>query len=289
MEDNTKLMLGGIVLAVILVLGLAMSDSSADSSNAAPRPKAWQCDGEKCVPVYGVTNAANFGGTLQMFGGDQGRLYNAESYYVSQARPAVDLPEELRKKNWGGGSCVHATTISLLRWIADGSGDPNLYWLAENWPYSGGEYSSRHRERIEQANLRYVMTVDGDVELVKWALATRRGCGVAYNGHCIYAAGYDPNTSEVILCDNNHTSEYISKNFDSWCREWQNGGGWAFAFVYDPPTPTPTSFNLASWPRVRERETVEPFPKKESKPCVSRPCYNPCDQGGVRRFLGRRR
>jgi hypothetical protein len=30
--------------------------------------------------------------------------------------PAVDIPPALRTQNWGGGSCVHASTVHLLHW-----------------------------------------------------------------------------------------------------------------------------------------------------------------------------
>ena len=29
----------------------------------------------------------------------------------------LDLPPEMRTKNWGGGSCVHASTVNLLKWM----------------------------------------------------------------------------------------------------------------------------------------------------------------------------
>ena len=222
-----------IGLGLILLLGLLALAGDDDSPPAPTCPPGWQCDGQGCRPVMEPRPSAP--------AGERARL---DDYYRGQARPAVDLPYELRKKNWGGGSCVHASTITLLRWLAFGAGDPEMNWLAEHWPYSGGEYSSRHRERIEKAGLRYVMTVDGDTELLKWAILTRRGCAIAHDGHCYNVVGYDDATGEVITLDNNHTQRYDYTAWSEKVRQWQRGGGWAFAFVYDPPAPLPT---LVGW------------------------------------------
>src|SRR5687768_14605354 len=46
--------------------------------------------------------------------------------------PTVNLPRELREPNWGGGSCVHASTVHLLRW--QGHHELAAWWRAN---YSG--------------------------------------------------------------------------------------------------------------------------------------------------------
>ena len=48
--------------------------------------------------------------------------------------PIVNVPRAEREWNWGGGSCVHASTVMHLRW-------QNAMELADYWrkTYSGGE------------------------------------------------------------------------------------------------------------------------------------------------------
>lgn len=234
----------GILAAILLVLAL-LAGGSSDDRNSQPQPKGYHCvtlpDGTRqCMPYYRQG--------FEPFGEQNyGPVSAWERRYVGDSRPAVDLPEELRKRNWlgtgGGGSCVNASIISGLNWLAWGSGDPQLYDLAASWPYSGGEYSSRCRQRIEDAGLRFVMTVDGDDELLKWAVLTRRGACIAAHGHCRNLVGYDAETGDAIILDNNHVTHYDRQPWGEMVNEWQTGGGWAFAFVYDPPAPIP---NVAS-------------------------------------------
>jgi hypothetical protein len=85
------------------------------------------------------------------------------------------------------------------------------------------------------------MTVDGDEELIRWSIITRRGCAIAHAGHCYNVVGQDQVTGEIICLDNNHTQRYDYTAWDAKMNAWKGGGGgWAFAFVYDPPTPRPT-------------------------------------------------
>src|SRR6185369_2577181 len=48
--------------------------------------------------------------------------------------PNVNIPRAEREWNWGGGSCVHASTVMHLRW-------QNAMEMADYWrkTYSGGE------------------------------------------------------------------------------------------------------------------------------------------------------
>lgn len=74
---------------------------------------------------------------------------------------ATDMPRgatsgvvlELRTRNWGGGSCVHASNVNLLKHLGQ-------FEMADWWrkTYIGGEYDSRLISRPENAGLRYAFT-----------------------------------------------------------------------------------------------------------------------------------
>lgn len=155
--------------------------------------------------------------------------------YQSLARDFVDPPPEWRCKNYSGGSCVHATAVTLLRW-------QGLQKKADEYraKYRGGENTGgpSHTRKFDAEGLKYVTTQDGDVKLLEWACATRRGCGITYPaGHSIALVGHE--NGEAVLLDNNHVDRYDRVPWDTFVAKWKRLGGQAFAFCYTPPPPTP--------------------------------------------------
>lgn len=208
----------GKPLMLIAIVGLALVALAEYRKPTAAKTAGYRCKDGVCTPLYELCPPA--------------RLAQLEARYTAASSPVVDLPYELRQKNWstaGGGSCVIASIITLLRW----TGDPELMAMADHWreAYGGGQTSSSARRKLEESNLRYVMTCDGDVELLKWAVATRRGCAIAYAGHCTNIVGYEDGA--WIRLDNNRTGEYQRL-------ERLPSKFWAIALVYDPPCPLPT-------------------------------------------------
>lgn len=172
-----------------------------------------------------------------------------EGKYTLRAKTLADIPPEWRQSNWGTGSCVHATTVSLLRW-------QGLYDIADEWrrTYSGGEATAQepHTAKMEHFGLKYVVTVDGDDEMLEWAVATRRGAGVTYpRGHCVALVGKEvqiPTDSSygsnpkicAVIIDNNHIQHRDYVPWHAFLDGWRNAGGKAFAFTsgkVPPPTP----------------------------------------------------
>ena len=162
-----------------------------------------------------------------------------EALIGSYSGVVMDLPPELREPNWGGGSCVHASTVMVLR-------HQGQYEMADWWrqQYSGGEYSDRLIKRMESANLRYAYTVDGDFEFLRWCVRTRRGCGIFYKpSHAINLIGMDDRY--VYLLDNNDVTrperdgipETVPIN--EFIRRWKGYGGFGFTVVYTPNPPKP--------------------------------------------------
>jgi hypothetical protein len=169
-------------------------------------------------------------------------IYKADNYTQEFTHGVVmDLPPSLRQSNWGGGSCVHASTVSLLRWQGQ-------YEMADWWRqnYSGGEGISRLVKRMDAAGLRFAYTDNGDWSFLQWCMRTGRGAGIFYKtNHAINCVGMD--ASYVYLLDNNNTSypekngywERVSK--EEFKRRWLSYGGVAWTLVYYPPAPLPLS------------------------------------------------
>lgn len=158
----------------------------------------------------------------------------------------LELPPELRTKNWGGGSCVHASNVTLLRRM-------DMHDVADWWrkTYSGGEYDSRLVSRLEKAGLRYAYIndpngrdsdrdgkTDGE-EFLEWCCATRRGAGIFYKPvHSINLAGMDD--QYAYLLDNNDTNhpertgEYERVPKAEFMRRWRGFGGFAWTIIAQP-------------------------------------------------------
>jgi hypothetical protein len=158
----------------------------------------------------------------------------------------LELPPEVRTRNWGGGSCVHASNVNLLKQMGQ-------HELAEWWRrnYSGGEYDTRLVSRLEAAGLRYAYisdrsgrdsdgdgTNDGE-EFLFWCQRTGRGAGIFYKpSHSINFAGQDE--QYVYLLDNNATTYpervgyYERAGHADFFRRWRGFGGFAWTLIYDP-------------------------------------------------------
>ena len=143
----------------------------------------------------------------------------------------MNLPLEARCKNYAGGSCVCASTISLLRW----HGRDELAGALRSVCVGGQSASSLHAH-LEQLGVRYAFTTSGDVAFLEWAIRTRRGCGITY-----YPAHYvnlvDLTDEQATLLDNNRVGQDITVPRDEFLRRWRGYGGWATAVVYAPAAP----------------------------------------------------
>lgn len=147
------------------------------------------------------------------------------------------VPDSLRIDNWapyGFGSCVHASTATLLHY--QGQHELAEWWIAN---YNSGEYEDRLIRRLEAAGLRYAWTTDGDMEFLEWAIRNRLGAGIFYfPSHAINVFGIDENF--VYLLDNNRNSDYIAVARKEFEHRWKNEfGGFSWTIVGTPPPPTP--------------------------------------------------
>lgn len=163
---------------------------------------------------------------------------NPGNHAATKERPTVNLPLSMRQKNWlgdrGEGSCVWASTISLLRWqgryrTAD--------WVRSNC--GGGEWPDDHAGKLDRAGIRYAYVTNGDVRFLEWCCRTRRGAGVTVMGgaHCVNLVYLDDRWA--CLLDNNDVQHYRWVPRETFLAEWQASYGWGFTVVYSPTPPLP--------------------------------------------------
>lgn len=146
--------------------------------------------------------------------------------------PVVNVPVGDRCQNYAGGSCVHASTVMMLRW-------QERYSIADDWrkKYSGGEYMKDYIDKLSDNKLAYAYTTSGDMGFIEWCIRTRRGANIVWMGgrHMLCLVDLLPDKAGVL--DNNQTDEikWIDrKRFES---EWLESGGFALTLLYSPAAP----------------------------------------------------
>lgn len=157
--------------------------------------------------------------------------------------PVVNPPLALRQQNRLGGpkgdegSCVHASLRSMMRWQNQFAKSEEM-WTS----YSGGEYSSRLRSRLDEKGIKYAFTEAGNLALLDFAHDTRRGALLWWKpSHCCTFCGWvelNGKTYAVIL-DNNKVGQYELTERSQFHRLWAGYGGFALTTLGDPPAPPP--------------------------------------------------
>ena len=159
------------------------------------------------------------------------RAKPTKSAYRLSETPVVNLPHHARCRNYAGGSCVIASTVSLFRW----QGRDDLADLFRQ-SYSGGQSASSLHAKLESRGVRYAFTTSGDAAFLEWACRTRRGAGVTFfANHFVCLVHLD--AQHAILLDNNRIGQYITLPRDEFLRRWRGYGGWATTPVYSPAAP----------------------------------------------------
>jgi hypothetical protein len=168
--------------------------------------------------------------------------------------PVVNLPVEMRIRNWtdrsGAGSCVHASTAMLLKWLGEVE-------LAKKWQktYAGGETAISILKYWSAAGIPYCSTLNartyecsGDPAFLRWASNTRRGAIIWWKpSHCCLFVGIEKiNGREyAIILDNNTPNKYDEPvPLEEFITLWRRCGGFAATPVLTPTGPLP-------WPIIR--------------------------------------
>lgn len=147
--------------------------------------------------------------------------------------PTVNLPEALRTKNWGGGSCVHASVVTLFRW--QNRDDLADYWRAN---FIGAESFAGVMTKANRLGLSFVGTSDGSVAFLELCCRTRRGAMIFYYPkHAVNLVHLDSKWAGLL--DNNRTHKYIWIPRDVFIQNWRSYGGVAATPTYSPVSPIP--------------------------------------------------
>lgn len=168
-------------------------------------------------------------------------LYAAPAW--GQARGKVietlaDVPPQLRQPNWnaanGQGSCVNASTITLLRWLGL---EEHAAWWRDN--YEGGEWDTSHISHMTASGLKFAYTDTGDPAFLDWVSRNRLGAGIFYKPrHAINLV--DLSQEWAVLLDNNRPGEYEYVPREEFLTNWRNEyQGFAWTFIWSPPPPLP--------------------------------------------------
>lgn len=155
------------------------------------------------------------------------------SSFLNLASAGIILPPNIREHNWGGGSCVHASTVMLFRY-------QRKYEMASYWrrTYSGGETFPGLVQKLDANNIKWAGTIGkNNVAFLEWAIRTKRGAMVTTMGgaHMILLVHLDKNNAGFI--DNNSPEKIIWKSRSDFLRDWSDSNSWGLTVVYSPPPP----------------------------------------------------
>lgn len=152
---------------------------------------------------------------------------NGEQYVGLQLS---EIPEEIRQKNYGGGSCLYAGLITPLEHM----GEKELANRIRK--YKGGQHVDGLSRICEAEGIRFVATSDGDENLLEWCSRTRRMATIHYFPvHAVTFCGYE--NGEAVLIDNNKVRADIRIPKDRFIRDWHGYGGCALIPIYSPAPP----------------------------------------------------
>lgn len=153
--------------------------------------------------------------------------------FQGSEHPVVNLPYGLRQQNWGSGSCVIASTCSLLRW----QGKPQTAAKLRS-RYEGGQTFWSWNQILDAEGIRYACTYGANnVRFLEQAIATRRGCIVTVRGGAHMVCLVDMTPTKVCILDNNSTDRLIWRDREDFLQEWYGANSWALTPVYVPASP----------------------------------------------------
>lgn len=151
--------------------------------------------------------------------------------YAIRETPIVNLARALREWNWGGGSCVHASTVMEFRW-------QNMMELAKWWRenYSGGESYNGLISKLDRAKIKHYSTHTGEVSVIERCMRERLGAIIFYYpNHSILLVHLD--AEKAIVLDNNRIEQFISIPRETFIKNWRGYGGVAIVPRIGTPRP----------------------------------------------------
>jgi len=156
----------------------------------------------------------------------------------------IEIPPRFRQKNWmaqngTGGSCVHASVITLLQW--QGNFQMATWWRSN---FEGGEEWGPLVDKLNASGVRWAGTCNAPVQFLEWACANRLGAVIEYSQnqmarHALVIVDLTP--THAILLDNNNPRYFRQVSRDRFLQIWQGQSfACAFTLVNSPPPPFPS-------------------------------------------------
>ncbi len=158
--------------------------------------------------------------------------------------PAANIPTKLRWTNWadakGSGSCVIASSCSLLEWS-------NRHDLAVKFrkSYAGGQTESSIAAIYRANGIPFIAPKTehdhGDPRILEWASETRRAAIIWYfDNHCVTFCGFGLHEGAEVawLLDNNRTARFIPIPKVEFLRNWRTKYGGFAAIPLLTPAPS---------------------------------------------------
>ena len=136
---------------------------------------------------------------------------------------------------------MHADLTTLLRW-------QNRHGAAARWrnSFAGGEWDEHLDSRLNAQGIRWAKTFgEHDVEFLRWAVRTRRGChvmvrdwyGKPKNGHAYHSLILVALGEQATLIDPNYPTRVKRVPANDFLKNWFASDSWAVAVVYAPAPP----------------------------------------------------
>lgn len=158
--------------------------------------------------------------------------------------PVANIPTSLRWQNWpdtkGSGSCVIASTCSLLEWS-------NRHDLAVKFrkSYAGGQTETSISKIYRANGIPFIAPKDehdhGDPKLLQWASDTRRAAIIWYfDNHCVTFCGFGIHEGNEVawLLDNNRVKQFIPIPKRQFLTNWRSKYGGFAAIPLLTPAPS---------------------------------------------------
>jgi hypothetical protein len=153
-------------------------------------------------------------------------------------QPIANVPLKLRQTNWtdkaGSGSCVIASSASLLNWHGEER-------LAKEFKklYAGGQTSDSIKRIWNKHKIPFEAEENGRPEFLERVSEARHAAIIwFFPNHCVTFCGFGRNNGQEVawLLDNNRTERFIPVEKREFIRAWRGFGGFAMATTL-PPVP----------------------------------------------------
>lgn len=230
-----------------LFAGLLLLPISSEIATAQQVTRQRVCDGRRCYWVDVVTPAATVPAAPNVQIDTPARpLPKAPSLDYPKEQTSMRLSAETR--SWfrnPDGSCVQCS-IGMCGVHANDPNAASLLWDSEHGRAErGGSWPSRVEAYCDRRGIRAWSitgnTVDDTLPWCAWAAATGRFAAIgAGTAHFQTLYGYDPESREWMVCNNNTTNHIDRYDHDSFRRLHAASGPWVVVLEKassDPPRP----------------------------------------------------